>query len=376
MKNKTFYRDVARAVAGNSFDVIRPSYNVPDFSERHKERMEKLFEKKRVFTVFYIIPKRVLIAILIALTVLAVPLSVKAIREPLFRFFSQTFGGQKTEIFASEEERQRALNAKIESDYQPYFIPVGYSLVSEDHTDTHNFYEFSDGVKTFSIEQKMVSVSAPYVPDGAVLVSDDMEISPWDIKYYRYDNKILFIWLDYRYEFRLVADDTMYLGVVKEIASNFLDEIGYEEKKIVEAGLTGELDETERPTDIWDVELPPETLPEEFGFRLPDGMSVSYWQDYSISWAEYLYIDVECETENKENAMFISIHDNKILGNFSSSDIETIVKINDEVTISYFKNVSCWYWIDDKYVYHVHLFDETIPHEEIFKMIREYYGIK
>ena len=27
---------------------------------------------------------------------------------------------------------------------------------------------------------------------------------------------------------------------------------------------------------------------------------------------EYLYIDVECETENKENAMFISIHDNKI----------------------------------------------------------------
>ena len=36
MKNKTFYRDVARAVAGNSFDVIRPSDNVPDFSERHK----------------------------------------------------------------------------------------------------------------------------------------------------------------------------------------------------------------------------------------------------------------------------------------------------------------------------------------------------
>ena len=32
--------------------------------------------------------------------------------------------------------------------------------------------------------------------------------------------------------------------------------------------------------------------------------------------------------------------------------------------------------VDDKYVYDVHLFDETIPHEEIFKMIREYYGIK
>ncbi len=82
----------------------------------------KLLEKKRVFAVFYIIPKRVLIAILIVLTVLAVPLSFKAIREPLFRFFSQTFGGERTEIFASEEERQRALNAKIESDYQPFLF--------------------------------------------------------------------------------------------------------------------------------------------------------------------------------------------------------------------------------------------------------------
>ena len=91
MGKRTFYKDIARAVAGNSFDVIRPSDNVPDFSERHKERMEKLFAKKRVFAVFYIIPKRVLIAILIALTVLAVPLSVKAIREPLFRFFLADF---------------------------------------------------------------------------------------------------------------------------------------------------------------------------------------------------------------------------------------------------------------------------------------------
>ena len=376
MGNRTFYKDVARAVAGNSFDVIRPSDNVPDFSERHKARMEKLFEKKRVFAVFYIIPKRVLIAILIALTVLAVPLSVKAIREPLFRFFSQTFGGERTEIFASEEERQRALNAKIESDYQPYFIPVGYSLVSEDHTDTHNFYEFSDGVKTFSIEQKMVSVSAPYVPDGAVLVSDDMEISPWDIKYYRYDNKILFIWLDYRYEFRLVADDTMYLGVVKEIASNFLDEIGYETRKIVEAGLTGELDETERPTDIWDVELPPETLPEEFGFRLPDGIRVSYWQDYSISLDGYLHIKVKCENENKESTINISIRDLELYGSSVFYDVEEKVKINDEITVSYFKNISCWHWVDDKYVYDITLWNESVSHEEIFKMIKEYYGIK
>ena len=376
MKNKTFYRDVARAVAGNSFDVIRPSYNVPDFSERHKERMEKLLEKKRVFTVFYIIPKRVLIAILIALTVLAVPLSVKAIREPLFRFFSQTFGGERTEIFASEEERQRALNAKIEEYFGVYYIPDGFELVSEKKTETQYLLEYSNGKETFTMEQKRISVEKPYIPDGAENIDFEYADTPWEITYYRYGGKNVFVWIYGYNEFRLTADEAISLDTLKKIADNVLDERGYEEKKIVEAGLRGELDETERPTDIWDVELPPETLPEEFGFRLPDGMSVSYWQDYSIIREGYLHIDVECETENKENAMFIRIQDNKILGSFSSFDIETIVKINDEVTISYFKNVSCWYWIDDKYVYHVHLFDKTIPHEEIFKMIREYYGIK
>ena len=378
MKNKTFYRDVARAVAGNSFDVIRPSDNVPDFSERHKERMEKLFAKKRVFAVFYIIPKRVLIAILIALTVLAVPLSVKAIREPLFRFFSQTFGGQKTEIFASEEERQRALNAKIESDYQPYFIPVGYSLVSEDHTDTHNFYEFSDGVKTFSIEQKMVSVSAPYVPDGAVLVSDDMEISPWDIKYYRYDNKILFIWLDYRYEFRLVADDTMYLGVVKEIASNFLDESGYEERKVIEADLRGE-NQAEDTTYFWEVEYPVDTFPADFGFKLPDGYFAAYWNQWSHDPENTLSAILVCESENEDEDGFRIRYETEIPNRSRYfEDVEQKVRINDEITVSYFKNISCWFWRDDRYEYTIYLRinGKGVTHEQIFDMIREYYGIK
>ena len=376
MGKKTFYKDIARAVAGNSFDVIRPSDNVPDFSERHKARMEKLLEKKRVFAVFYIIPKRVLIAILIALTVLAVPLSVKAIREPLFRFFSQTFGGERTEIFASEEERQRALNKKIEEYFGVYYIPDGFELVSEKKTEKQYLLEYSNGKETFAMEQKRVSAERPYIPDGAEDIDFEYADTPCEITYYRYGGKNVFVWIYGYNEFRLTADEAISLDTLKKISDNVLDERGYETRKIVEAGLTGELDETERPTDIWDVELPPETLPEEFGFRLPDGMSVSYWQDYSIIREGYLHIDVECETENKENAMFIRIQDNKILGSFSSFDIETIVKINDEVTISYFKNVSCWYWIDDKYVYHVHLFDKTIPHEEIFKMIREYYGVK
>lgn len=174
----------------------------------------------------------------------------------------------------------------------------------------------------------------------------------------------------------MTADEEISLDTLKKIADNVLDERGYEEKKIVEDGLSGEFDETERPTDIWDVELSPETLPEEFGFKLPDGIRVSHWQDYSISWDGYLHIKVKCENENKESTINISIRDLEIYGNSVFYDVEEKVKINDEITVSYFKNISCWHWVDDKYVYDVHLFDETIPHEEIFKMIREYYGVK
>ena len=236
MKNKTFYRDVARAVAGNSFDVIRPSDNVPDFSERHKARMEKLLEKKRVFAVFYIIPKRVLIAILIALTVLAVPLSVKAIREPLFRFFSQTFGGERTEIFASEEERQRALNAKIEEYFGVYYIPDGFELVSEKKTETQYLLEYSNGKETFTMEQKRVSVEKPYIPDGAENIDFEYADTPWEITYYWYGGKNVFVWIYGYNEFRLTADEEISLDTLKKIADNVLDERGYEEKRTLKMG--------------------------------------------------------------------------------------------------------------------------------------------
>ena len=376
MGKRTFYKDIARAVAGNSFDVIRPSDNVPDFSERHKERMEKLFEKKRVFAVFYIIPKRVLIAILIALTVLAVPLSVKAIREPLFRFFSQTFGGERTELFASEEARQRALNKKIEEYFGVYYIPDGFELVSEKKTETQYLLEYSNGKETFTMEQKRISVEKPYIPDGAENIDFEYADTPWEITYYRYGGKNVFVWIYGYNEFRLTADEAISLDTLKKIADNVLDERGYEEKKIVEEGLTGELDETERPTDIWDVELSPETLPEEFGFKLPDGIRVSGWYNLTLFWEEYFDIDVRCESENKEIAIDIDICDLELHGNPVFSDIEEKVKINDEITVSYFKNISCWHWVDDKYVYDIFLWDKSITHEEIFKMIREYYGIK
>ena len=99
-------KELLKKVAEDLFDDFSALYPLSDekveFSERHRERMEKLFGKKNYFAVFYAVPKRILIAVLVFLIVIVLPLSVKAIREPLFSFFSDTFGSI-TRIFPSEK---------------------------------------------------------------------------------------------------------------------------------------------------------------------------------------------------------------------------------------------------------------------------------
>lgn len=373
-------KELMKKLAQGMFDRIPDLNDIPpaqeEFSDEHKAKMEKLFAKPQWYMVFYRIPRRVLIAVLTFIIIVAVPLSVKAIREPLFSFISGLFGGERTEYFSSDKDKENAENKKINTYFKLYYVPEGFELVSEKKTDTLNYFEYSNGNETFSFEQKRVSSVKPYIPENAQDIDPEYANTPWDITYYKVENKNVFLWIYGYNEFRLTADEAISLDTLKKIADNVLDERGYEEKKIVEAGLTGELDETERPTDIWDVELPPETLPEEFGFRLPDGIRVSCWYNLTLFWKEYFDINVRCENENKEIAIDFDICDLELHGNPVFSDIEEKVKINDEITVSYFKNISCWHWVDDKYVYDIFLWDKSITHEEIFKMIREYYGIK
>lgn len=97
-------KELMKKLAQGMFDRIPDLNDIPpaqeEFSEEHKAKMEKLFAKPQWYMVFYRIPRRVLIAVLTFIIIVAVPLSVKAIREPLFSFISGLFGGERTEYFS------------------------------------------------------------------------------------------------------------------------------------------------------------------------------------------------------------------------------------------------------------------------------------
>lgn len=96
-------KELMKKLAQGMFDRIPDLNDIPpaqeEFSEEHKAKMEKLFAKPQWYMVFYRIPRRVLIAVLTFIIIVAVPLSVKAIREPLFSFISGLFGGEPDGVF-------------------------------------------------------------------------------------------------------------------------------------------------------------------------------------------------------------------------------------------------------------------------------------
>lgn len=150
-------KELMKKLAQGMFDRIPDLNDIPpaqeEFSEEHKAKMEKLFAKPQWYMVFYRIPRRVLIAVLTFIIIVAVPLSVKAIREPLFSFISGLFGGERTEYFSSDKDKENAENKKINTYFKLYYVPEGFELVSEKKTDTLNYFEYSNGNETFSFDK-------------------------------------------------------------------------------------------------------------------------------------------------------------------------------------------------------------------------------
>lgn len=220
-------KELMKKLAQGMFDRIPDLNDIPpaqeEFSEEHKAKMEKLFAKPQWYMVFYRIPRRVLIAVLTFIIIVAVPLSVKAIREPLFSFISGLFGGERTEYFSSDKDKENAENKKINTYFKLYYVPEGFELVSEKKTDTLNYFEYSNGNETFSFEQKRVSSVKPYIPENAQDIDPEYANTPWDITYYKVENKNVFLWIYGYNEFRLTADEAIPLDTLKKIADNALD---------------------------------------------------------------------------------------------------------------------------------------------------------
>lgn len=363
-------KELMKKLAQGMFDRIPDLNDIPpaqeEFSEEHKAKMEKLFAKPQWYMVFYRIPRRVLIAVLTFIIIVAVPLSVKAIREPLFSFISGLFGGERTEYSSSDKDKENAENKKINTYFKLYYVPEGFELVSEKKTDTLSYFEYSNGNETFSFEQKRVSSAKPYIPENARYVDPEYANTPWDITYYKVGNKNVFLWIYGYNEFRLTADEAIPLDTLKEIADNALDETRYKERKQLESDNIAVANDEEIPFNLQ------ETLPQEFRFELPEGLKIAGWED-DTSFDQKPQYEISVESSSKENAMRINMYDASSLQKFSIEDTAQNIIINNDIVVSYFENVNIYIWKDESFIYKINVFDSEISSESVIDMIRNLY---
>lgn len=363
-------KELMKKLAQGMFDKIPDLSEIPpaqeEFSAEHKAKMEKLFAKPQWYMVFCRIPKRVLIAALTIILVISIPLSVKAIREPMFNFFSRLFGGERTELFSSEKDAEDAQNKKIETYFNLYYIPDGFELVSEKKTDTLSYFEYSNGNETFSFEQKRVSAAKPYIPENARDVDPEYAETPWEITYYKVENKNVFIWIYGYNEFRLTADEAVSPDTLKKIADNALDEIRYKERKQLESGNTAAANNGETPLNL------PETIPQAFRFELPEGLKIKGWKDYTSYYGKTQY-EISVEYADTENAMVINMYDATIHKKFSVEDTAQNIIINNDIVVAYFENVNIYIWKDEEFTYKINVFDSGLSSKDMLDMIRNLY---
>lgn len=247
-----------------------------------------------------------------------------------------------------------------------YYVPEGFELVSEKKTDTLNYFEYSNGNETFSFEQKRVSSAKPYIPENAQDIDPEYANTPWDITYYKVENKNVFLWIYGYNEFRLTAAEAIPLDTLKKIADNALDEIRYEERKQLESGNTTAANDEERPLNS------PETIPQEFRFELPEGLKIKGWED-KTSFNKKARYKISIESAGKENAMHINMYDATISKKFSVEDTAQNIIINNDIVLSYFANANIYIWKDENFIYKINVFDSEISSETVIDMIRNLY---
>lgn len=360
-------KELLKKVAEDLFDDFSALYPLSDekveFSERHRERMEKLFGKKNYFAVFYAVPKRILIAVLVFLIVIVLPLSVKAIREPLFSFFSETFGSI-TRIFSSEKEKDAWLDPKIEEYYELRYIPADFELVSEERTEVFLSQTYTDGENTFVYEQKKLGKGSLDVPDGAEIIDRELAVEGKEILYYKYEGKNVFLWNTGIYELKLTADEGIPQKTLEKIAVNALSDRTFEEKKV--------LDQTEAQVSVEPVTYPPETLPIEFPFNLPKGLKILSWEDRSSSEEKFIFHVSVGNADGRQIAVF-DICPSGSNGNTTVLDVEKKVPINDDIVVSWFEQTRIYMWSDSEFRYKITFFYDYVSHEQVFDMIKELY---
>ena len=207
-KKELLYRNAAECIAEHYIKNIYESTGKVAFSERHKARMEEIFGHKSIMTVFFRIPKRITFVFLICALIIATPLSIKAIREPLFDFFASLFSNEvhlRIDGTTVIEQCPKSIKGEYVLDY----VPEGYELENRDATETSVILRYSDGAGSFEFVQSVLETYDLIIPGNSQILDDEIIINGFEGKAYTYDGITVLVWANDEYLFEIISGGTL-----------------------------------------------------------------------------------------------------------------------------------------------------------------------
>ena len=360
-KNELLYRNAAECIAEHYIKNIYESTGKVAFSERHKARMEEIFGHKSIMTVFFRIPKRITFVFLICALIIATPLSIKAIREPLFDFFASLFSNEvhlRIDGTTVIEQCPKSIKGEYVLDY----VPEGYELENRDATETRVTLRYSDGAGSFEFVQSVLETYDLIIPGNSQILDDEIIINGFEGKAYTYDGITVLVWANDEYLFEIISGGTLDLEELIKTAEG------------VSGGLyTDELDQMNNaPVSVIDEE-PDDTGTcvierGSFDFTVPNGLT----EMDNMLLEGMLIITFQ---DKNGGSLILQISDrNKQIAMFNIDESYIKKQITEDIVVYEKLDFPCAYvWQDDRYYYLINCYSEAVTPDMVEDMIKSLY---
>ncbi len=187
-------------------------------SAEFERKMAKLLKEERtpLWQLINTRAKRAVCIVLVILAALGASMSIKAVREPVVRFFVEIY-----EAFARITHPQQS-ETTIETAYTlpGDMLPEGYELSYERYSLTfcNEKYTTVDGKAIYFYQSIASSTNITLDKEGVSVIK--ISVGTCEGRYYKSKNTINLIWSDGTYLFNVIAPDTFEIGELVRLAEN------------------------------------------------------------------------------------------------------------------------------------------------------------
>lgn len=193
-------------------------------SERFMKRVDKLVSAQKHSYWKYVnsVGKKVAIIVLAFLTLFGSVLSVKAIREPVFQFISETWDSF-TRLFTSETINTASSETEIKTVFTipASLIPDGFSETSHSNDLSSCFTVWNNGVEEITLTQNLISADITINTENAELKK--IKIDAQDAYFCSNKGISTIVWNDGAYSFVLSSPERISIEELSNILMNLVE---------------------------------------------------------------------------------------------------------------------------------------------------------